>query len=419
MPVCIVGMHRSGTSMVARLLNLCGLYLGEDSDLKGVGPDNPDGFWENSEFRNINEEILRKLGRGWDLPFSVAAGWELQPQMTPLRDIASTVIEPFKYSEPWGWKDPRNSLTLPFWKNLLTNLRVVVCLRDPIEVARSLQTRASSSMRFGFDLWLSYYKEIIATTSPQERIITHYSSYFLDCLAELRRILRFLELERPDDAIERACAASKGSLRHHTSTVQELFKTDVPAEVVKLYRGLGTQAGPIYRAVLEAELAGDLLHRHLLSVKGADSYECIQNEIKEVCSRVEFNPNDADISRTAITEWLNAAHFLHERHLLAEIRKKEQEGVALGQALQAQVAEKEQDVQALSVQVAQRDEALAALQAQVAEKEQVIRLLSGQLAAKDAQVERITSSLGWRLLSYYGRIKYWVLSHTRCKNGTA
>jgi GT2 family glycosyltransferase/glycosyltransferase involved in cell wall biosynthesis len=395
--------------MVTRLLNLCGLYLGEDSDLKGVGPDNPDGFWENWQFLNLNEEILRKLGRGWDLPFNVAAGWELQPQMTPLRDTASTLIQQFKYSEPWGWKDPRNSLTLPFWKSLLTKLRVVVCLRNPIEVARSLQTRASSSMRFGFDLWLSYYKEIIATTSPQERIITHYSSYFLDCPAELRRILRFLEIELPDDAIERACAASKGSLRHHTSTVQELFKTDVPAEVVKLYRGLGTQAGPIYRAVLEAELAGDLLHRHLLSVKGADSYECIQNEVKEVCSRVEFNPNDADISRTAITEWLNAAHFLHERHLLAEIHKKEQEGVALGQAMvavQAQVAEKEQAVQALSAQVAQREQAMVAVQAQVAEKDQAIRLLSGQLAAKDAQVERITSSLGWRLLSRYGRIKH-------------
>ncbi len=110
-----------------------------------------------------------------------------------------------------------------------------------------------------------------------------------------------------------------------------------------------------------------------------------------------------DMSQRAQDEWAN------------RLAEKEQ----AAQALSVQMAAKEQAVQGLSAQVAQRDEVMAALQMQVAEKKQVIQVLSEQLAAKDAQIERITSSLGWRLLSYYGRIKYWILSYTQSKNGTA
>src|SRR5262249_23640698 len=66
--VCIAGMHRSGTSMVARLLNLCGLYLGEDEDLMPSAADNPEGFWENLHFVDLNEKILSALQGGWDMP---------------------------------------------------------------------------------------------------------------------------------------------------------------------------------------------------------------------------------------------------------------------------------------------------------------------------------------------------------------
>jgi hypothetical protein len=50
MPICIAGMHRSGTSMIARLLNLCGLYLGPEAELDAIGFDNKAGFWENPHF---------------------------------------------------------------------------------------------------------------------------------------------------------------------------------------------------------------------------------------------------------------------------------------------------------------------------------------------------------------------------------
>src|SRR5438309_8272556 len=103
-------MHRSGTSMVSRLLNLCGLYIGPESELNPPATDNQAGFWENLRFVELNDEILASLGGGWDLPPSAPAGWELRTEMIPLRDRATNLIKRFDSHEPWGWKDPRNSL---------------------------------------------------------------------------------------------------------------------------------------------------------------------------------------------------------------------------------------------------------------------------------------------------------------------
>src|SRR5919197_2381254 len=55
MPVAIVGMHRSGTSLVAQVLAKAGLYLGRTDDLIPAGPDNPDGYWEHAGFHGLNE----------------------------------------------------------------------------------------------------------------------------------------------------------------------------------------------------------------------------------------------------------------------------------------------------------------------------------------------------------------------------
>src|SRR3712207_8107365 len=61
------GMHRSGTSTVTQLLYRCGLYLGEQKELRGARRDNQKGFWEHRKLARINEQILESFGGGWDL----------------------------------------------------------------------------------------------------------------------------------------------------------------------------------------------------------------------------------------------------------------------------------------------------------------------------------------------------------------
>lgn len=252
-PICIAGMHRSGTSMIARLLNSCGVYLGPEGDLVPAQPDNPEGYWENHNFAKLNDEILAKFAGAWDAPPTMPEDWELQPEMIPLRSRASQLVLQFDDHEPWGWKDPRNSITLTFWKRLIPNLKVVICLRHPLEVVHSLNRRGYSSEVFGLRLWLIYYQRLMAATQPENRVVTHYAAYFHNPRAELTRVLSLLNLPVADAEIERACAAVLPQLRHSRFTTQDLFAAGVPTEVVKLYMDLGEEAGPVCQEALQSD----------------------------------------------------------------------------------------------------------------------------------------------------------------------
>ncbi len=84
-------MHRSGTSLIARTLNLLGLWLGpEDHLMPPIADNNPAGFWENSLLMAINDDILATLAGNWhELP-RLAAGWEASPELAALRRRAAT-----------------------------------------------------------------------------------------------------------------------------------------------------------------------------------------------------------------------------------------------------------------------------------------------------------------------------------------
>src|ERR1035441_7127714 len=90
--VCIAGAHRSGTSMLTRLLHECGLFLGPESELMPAQTDNPDGFWEHLRFVALNDEVLNTLGGAWDLPPRLDEDFS-DARLDPLRMKAKQLIE--------------------------------------------------------------------------------------------------------------------------------------------------------------------------------------------------------------------------------------------------------------------------------------------------------------------------------------
>jgi len=245
-PVCIAGMHRSGTSMVSRLLNLCGLFLGQENDLVSPAQDNPEGFWESSKFLRVNEEILTFLKGAWDLPPIFSDGWESGSQILPIREKAIKLAGEFKDRDRWGWKDPRNSLTILFWKDIFPELRTVVCLRNPLDTAKSLYKRGYSSKAFSLNLWLTYNNSLISALPCVQRLSTHYDSFFIDPNTELKRVLDFLDLKVSEDTISRACETISENLRHSNLTRDDLLEEGTAPEVVKLYDDMCSEAGPVY-----------------------------------------------------------------------------------------------------------------------------------------------------------------------------
>src|SRR5215210_7381909 len=102
MPVCIGGMHRSGTSMVANLLRLCGLHLGPETEMLPPAEDNPEGFWENVNFRGLNDEILAALGGTFDSPPPLPDGWHECETLNPMREKAGALLRELMTDEPSG-----------------------------------------------------------------------------------------------------------------------------------------------------------------------------------------------------------------------------------------------------------------------------------------------------------------------------
>ncbi|HEY7002121.1 MAG TPA: glycosyltransferase [Candidatus Udaeobacter sp.] len=237
--ICIAGAHRSGTSMLTRLLHACGLYLGPKDELMPPQADNPDGFWEHLGFVALNDELLNQLGGAWDLPPKSDENFT-HARLDPLRMKARLLIERFNSERLWGWKDPRNSLTLPFWQRLLPGVKTLIVVRNPLEVAYSMKERNGTSYSFGLRLWELYNRRLLDTASEQHRLVTHYDSFFENAETELQRIANFIGLS---DAEVRDAASLVSTRRRHTHFgIDQLIDARVAPDVIELYQALAAEA---------------------------------------------------------------------------------------------------------------------------------------------------------------------------------
>ena len=237
-------MHRSGTSLVSRVLNVLGVHLGPEEHLMRPSSDNPTGHWENRHIKEINDEILSILGGSWQEPPPLLAGWERSPELAAPRHRAREIIEgDFSGSDLWGFKDPRTSLTLPFWKRILDPMRYVICLRNPLDVAASAgaRNRADDSVPFerGVELWLTYVRAALAATAGHPRQLVFYEDLMTDPEPVVRELARFIGLDNSSNAesdVRTAIGiAVTGGLWHHRTPVPNVVDTSQLPFHVKAY----------------------------------------------------------------------------------------------------------------------------------------------------------------------------------------
>jgi hypothetical protein len=280
-PICIAGMHRSGTSMIASLLHACELFLGPAEEFMQPSPDNPEGYWEDMRFVKLNDRLMAQFGEYWSKPPSFPAHWEFAPEVDSLLGEAETLIGRFRDHNRWGWKDPRNSVTLPFWRRVIPDLKVVICVRNPLEVVNSLLARGDLTSTSLFRLWLTYYRQLLIAIPPTHRIVTHYQSYFQEARAEVQRVAGWLDLRASNETVERACEHVSAGLRHHQAMTAELVTAAVPDEVLRLYLSLCAEAGPVYQQIRERERAGELEPADGLHVREIQRLHLLESELSE------------------------------------------------------------------------------------------------------------------------------------------
>ncbi len=221
--VCVVGMSRSGTSALTRVLGLAGVHLGRGL-AEERGRDNPSGYWEFPPFRQINESILKRFDGSWAHPPALPPGWEMDPILDDLYHCASTELEGFSGHRLWGWKDPRTSITLPFWNRVLPHQKFVICVRNPVSVANSIVKRNRLPVETALDLWFEYNVAALVNTDPARRVIVHYESLLEDWSGVVKSIGETLGLplaspEDIRDSVEEFIDPSKRSFSSNLGDV--------------------------------------------------------------------------------------------------------------------------------------------------------------------------------------------------------
>jgi hypothetical protein len=217
-------MHRSGTSLIGEALHRWGAF-GRANECLQADTWNARGYWELSPLVSFNERLLQETGATWSFPPSQRddSRLALLAEDPAYKEEAHRLIASMKTgsAKTWFWKDPRLSLLLPFWQKIWGEVRYIICVRDPLEICRSLKKRDDLSFPVSILLWQRYMLSILEWTRRAPTIAIGYSRMLRNPAAECARLSSFLEnsagrLDCDGATVEMAKAVDR-ELRHFKS----------------------------------------------------------------------------------------------------------------------------------------------------------------------------------------------------------
>ncbi len=177
--VAIVGMHRSGTSMLTGSLEEAGLFLG---DVNVKNKYNKKGNRESPYLMEFHEQLLEKNGGAWHTPPNTVVWSESD------KNELKTYIDSFSGQAIWGFKDPRTLLVLEGWKQMIPELQFVGIFRNPMSVALSLHERNNFNIRHGLNLWKIYNRKLLEQYEKSAFPIIE----FVDKPLKLKRLVQLI-----------------------------------------------------------------------------------------------------------------------------------------------------------------------------------------------------------------------------------
>jgi Sulfotransferase family len=192
MQVFVLGMHRSGTSGVTRLLNMAGAYFGPEGISNGADEGNLKGFWERVDVRSACDGLLQESGFDWWKVADFSLDRISEPVRARYVDSLKRILLELDAHRPWVVKEPRLSLLFPLIRPLL---EVPVCVhvtREPLEVADSLQTRNAFPAPAGLALWELYTIRAFEASAGLPRVLVRYEDLMSTPVATLARLLEQL-----------------------------------------------------------------------------------------------------------------------------------------------------------------------------------------------------------------------------------
>ena len=422
--ILVAGMHRSGTSALTRVLGHLGCDL--PRTLMPANEFNPAGYWESERISAFNEELLASAGSTWDdwEPFN--ADWRASPVAGEFRGRACKVLaEEFGDSRLFVLKDPRACRLLDFWIDALAafgaDARVVLPVRNPLEVAASLQDRDVLEPPVGLLLWLRHVLDAEHASRHRPRAFVRFEDLLRNWhpLAETlardlhvswprRSTAAALEIEAEltpsgrhqvrDDA---AVANSPEVSRWVESTfeiMQRWTQGDVcEADVAALdaTRAAFDEAGPSFaRAVVSGVRA--VQHNRGLEREVANLQTAVADRERQIDSL-----NRAVADRDENVEYLDGVVRAKDRELDAmgaTMTERDRQIDALNHVVagrDGEIGGLKGDVEGLREVVAERDAQIGAMQEAVKDRDGQIDALHDVIEHRDEELSGVYASRSW------------------------
>ena len=357
----ITGMHRSGTSLTASLFQSVGVNIGEK--LVGAEYGNIRGHFEDIEFVELHKGILRSQGID-DL------GGKVEIKEIPVKKqylkAAKRLIKNHqekndeKKSKSWGWKDPRTTLFLNFWLDLLPDAKFIFVYRSPWEVVDSLYRRATDEKlleqpEVAAKMWLNY----------NQRILDFYQEFSQQCLiAKVDSIGKNPEnfIQAVNDKFTLDLPEPPPGIFVESLLVNDIVKTSRPSLIEKYF----PETLEIYQQLEKIGIGGD------------EEVRSQKSKVKSESELWEFQ------------DWLNIRGLEKQNHLLEKQIKSLETDVERWQEI---FREAQQKVGNLETELGETQKQLDSRLVKLQESSKKLELLETELGKTQVQLESKETNL--------------------------
>lgn len=353
--VVVLGMHRSGTSAVARALRVLGVDLG--AHLLPPAPDNRKGFFEDAGLVALNMRLMDACGSNWFSMDPLSLDGLSGKALADFREQATQLLQNrFSKADIFGIKDPRICLLLPFWQSVFAQLNIkvkyVLACRSPMSVADSLSQRNAFGREVSYLLWARHVFEAIVHTQANIHAVLEYDHLMDAPRAEVLRLARQLGLEselNQDSLDEYQSQFLDDDMRHTRYGVSDVSADPgLPAFVARLY------------GVLHQAASDKLSHPSEALLKAAEAASLSFEDVRPWLARLEV----MDLRLTAAGKSLEGAN-------------------QAASVLQVKLAEADAQLDRFALALGERTEQLVAAKELMAQKDRRIDVLESLLHRQD------------------------------------
>jgi hypothetical protein len=382
---------------------------------------NEAGYWESTPIRELNDRLLESAGSEWDDWLSVDPEWLHSPRAQAFVEEACAVVESeYHDSKLFVIKDPRICRIVPFWLEVLAQQDVqplvILPLRNPMDVAASLEVRDNIDVFYSHLLWLHHVLEAEYHTRGIPRYFTTFDqliTHWGHSLTDAQSVLDVQWPRKPKQSTEEVDAYISEELRHHHEPIDKLM--DDPS----LSDWLRTASEIVFRWADGGEDARDYDQldriRHELNAAGPAFSELVARG--RVPQR-HAETLQAELTRvqSVLTQQNAQLTTLSQEHENVLRAIEELRGINQEMNDKLTLLQKEKDAE-----IAERDAEIAKKDAEIAKKDAEIASISRMLENREQQIGQLrvaaATQLGEAISDFLDRATWSLLGfrHTRRK----